>query len=44
MKEEDMKQLAYLINGAITNFNNEDKLNNIKEEVKKVAQSFPLKY
>jgi glycine hydroxymethyltransferase len=44
MKEEDMKQLAKLINETIINFDNKDRLNSIKEEVKKKAQSFPLKY
>ncbi|HKK54279.1 MAG TPA: serine hydroxymethyltransferase [Patescibacteria group bacterium] len=44
MKEEDMKQLAELVNETIINFDNEDKLKNIKEEVKKKAQNFPLKY
>jgi glycine hydroxymethyltransferase len=44
MKEEDMKQLAKLINEIIINFDNKDRLNSIKEEVKKKAQSFPLKY
>ncbi|MCF7795177.1 serine hydroxymethyltransferase [Patescibacteria group bacterium] len=44
MKEDDMKQLADLMNEAIINFDNEDKLNSIKEEVKRIAQNFPLKY
>jgi len=44
MKEEDMKQLAELVNETIINFDNEDKLKNIKEEVKKKAQNLPLNY
>jgi glycine hydroxymethyltransferase len=44
MKEEDMKKLAELINKTISNIENQDKLDNFKEEVRKIAQSFPLKY
>jgi glycine hydroxymethyltransferase len=44
MKEEDMKDLAQLMDEAISNTENEDKLNSLKEELKKIAQRFTLKY
>ena len=44
MKEEDMKDLAQLMDEAISNTENEDKLNSLKEELKKIAQRFSLKY
>jgi glycine hydroxymethyltransferase len=44
MKEEDMKQLAKLINETISNIENQESLNSLKEELKKIAQNFPLKY
>jgi glycine/serine hydroxymethyltransferase len=44
MKEEDMKQLSKLINETISNIENQESLNSLKEELKKIAQNFPLKY
>ena len=44
MKEEDMKQLAKLINETISNIENQESLNSLKEELKKITQNFPLKY
>ena len=42
MKEEDMDQIGELINKAVANFENEDELNKIKEEVKALCSKFPL--
>ncbi len=42
MKEEQMIQIAGLIDKAIKNFENEDELNNIKKEVKNLCAQFPL--
>ncbi len=42
MGESDMEIVAELIDKAITNNNNEDKLNEVREEVKKLTEKFPL--
>ncbi len=42
MKEEQMIQIAGLIDRAIKNFENEDELSNIKKEVKNLCAQFPL--
>jgi len=42
MKEPEMDQIGELINKAITNFENEQELNKIKEEVKTLCSKFPL--
>ncbi len=42
MKEEQMMQIAELIDRAIKNFENEDELSNIKNEVKNLCAQFPL--
>ncbi len=42
MKEEQMTQIAELIDRAIKNFENEDELSNIKNEVKNLCAQFPL--
>ncbi len=42
MKEEQMVQIAGLIDRAINNYENEDELTNIKKEVKNLCARFPL--
>lgn len=42
MKEKDMEQIADFINRAVQNFDNDDKLNNLKAEVKELCSGFPL--
>lgn len=42
MKEAEMDQIGELINRAITNYENEDELNKVKEEVKTLCSKFPL--
>ena len=42
MKEKEIIQIASWINDAITNFDNDIKLNSIKNEVKNLAQKFPV--
>lgn len=42
MKEEQMKTIAELIDKAITNYENESELGNIKNDVKKLCSQFPL--
>jgi len=42
MKEEEMEQIAELINTAIVNFENEEKLENLKVNVKELCAGFPL--
>ena len=42
MKEEDMKVIAEIIDKAITNFENEEKLEGLKPEVKNLCSKFPL--
>ena len=42
MKEDEMKQIAEWINEIITNHKNDDKLAEIKNQVKQFASKFPL--
>lgn len=42
MKEPEMDQIADMINRSIINFENEDELKKIKEEVKSLCSKFPL--
>lgn len=42
MKEKEMRQIAKYIDEAVTNIDDEGKLNNIKEEVKQMCQQFPI--
>ncbi|MFA6295708.1 MAG: serine hydroxymethyltransferase, partial [Candidatus Paceibacterota bacterium] len=42
MKEKEIIQIASWINDAVTNFDNDVKLNSIKNEVKNLAQKFPV--
>lgn len=42
MKEPEMDQIADMINKSIVNFENEDELKKIKEEVKSLCSKFPL--
>jgi glycine hydroxymethyltransferase len=42
MKEKEMELIADIINKAITNFDNEKVLNDIKKEVKTFTSEFPL--
>lgn len=42
MKEKEMEIIADIINRAITNFENENKLSELKEEVKTLTSKFPL--
>ena len=42
MKEKEMEVIASIINKAVSNFENEKILNDLKEEVKKFTASFPL--
>ncbi len=42
MKEEEMERIAELINTAIVNFENEEKLENLKVNVKELCTGFPL--
>jgi glycine hydroxymethyltransferase len=42
MKESEMKSIADLIDRAITNFEDDSKLINIKAEVKSLCSGFPL--
>lgn len=42
MKEKEMEKIAELINEVIENFNNEKKLQEINETVKKITVNFPL--
>ena len=42
MKEPEMEKIAELINTAINNFDNEDKLNALQNEVKNLCSRFPL--
>lgn len=42
MKEEEMKIIADIIDKAILNFENEDKLSGLKPEVKTLCSKFPL--
>jgi len=42
MKEKEMKKIAFWINDAIINFDDDTKLNKIKREVKKFCKKFPI--
>lgn len=42
MKEEEMKAIADMIDRAITNFEDENKLTDIKKEVNALCEKFPL--
>ncbi len=42
MKEKEMERIAYIINKAINNFDNEQILLQLKNEVKEFASSYPL--
>ncbi len=42
MKEKEMERIAELINTAIINFENEEKLENLKVDVKELCTGFPL--
>lgn len=42
MKESEMEQIAFLINKAIENRNDEKKLEEVRNEVKSLTQKFPL--
>lgn len=42
MKEKEMEQIAEIINRAISNFKNENILDDLKNEVKVIASGFPL--
>jgi glycine/serine hydroxymethyltransferase len=42
MKEAEMNQIGELINQALVNCENEDKLKEIKAEVKNFCSHFPL--
>ena len=42
MKEPEMEKIAELINTAINNFDNEDRLNALQNEVKNLCSRFPL--
>ena len=42
IKEEEIKKIASWIDEAISNKNNEEKLNKIKQEVKEICQEFPI--
>ena len=42
MKEDEMKRIAGIINDAVDNFENEEKLAQLKTEVKKLCSGFPL--
>jgi glycine hydroxymethyltransferase len=42
MKEEEMKQIAELINNAINNFDKDTKLEEIRKDVKTLCSKFPL--
>jgi glycine/serine hydroxymethyltransferase len=42
MKESEIKKVAELIDEAITNREDEEKLNSIKEEIKKLCTEFPV--
>lgn len=42
MKENEMIRIAEFINSAINNFNDEKKLNEIRQSVKEFASAFPL--
>jgi glycine hydroxymethyltransferase len=42
MKENDMERIADIINSAIDNFDNEEKLDQLKSDVKGLCSGFPL--
>jgi glycine hydroxymethyltransferase len=42
MKENEMSRIADIINTAIQNFDNEEKLEGLKTEVKELCSGFPL--
>lgn len=42
MKEDEMKLIAGWINEAITNYNDDQKLAKIREDVKNLTKDFPL--
>jgi glycine hydroxymethyltransferase len=42
MKENEMASIAEIINSAIQNFENEDKLEQLKKQVKELCSGFPL--
>jgi len=42
MKEDEMNKIAGIINEAINNFENEEKLSQLKTEVKELCAGFPL--
>lgn len=44
LNEEDFKKIAQLIDKAITNKNNEEKLKEVEEEVLELTQKYPLPY
>lgn len=44
LNEEDFKQIARLIDKAITNKNNEEKLKEVEKEVLELTQKYPLPY
>ena len=42
MKEKEMKQIAEFINDAINNFDNDLRLEEIRNDVKSLCTNFPL--
>ena len=44
MKEKEMELIGNLIIDTLKSYNDGDKLNNIKEEVKKLCKEFPINY
>jgi glycine hydroxymethyltransferase len=42
MKENEMSRIAEIINTAIQNFDNEEKLEELKTEVRELCYGFPL--
>ena len=42
MKENEMSRIADIINTAIQNYDNEEKLEGLKTEVRKLCSGFPL--
>jgi glycine hydroxymethyltransferase len=42
MKENEMEQIAGFINNAINNFDNDDKLEEVRQDVKSLCSKFPL--
>ena len=44
MKEDEMKEVARLISKALKNHDDENILNEVREDVKKITGKFPLAY